>query len=220
MILAPRYRRTDSVAGVTTIDPDVVQWREGTGGDLLVLLHGLGSNELDLFGLVPHLPERFTIASLRAPLRYGPGFAWFEFGGAADPANSELIDDSGKAVLTWLDSLGQPYDNIHLLGFSQGGAVAVQLARLAPERFATIAHLASFVHPGPQPRDAELAALEPRIRVLSTIGDFDEVIGQARAGESALWLDEHFDVERHNYPRGHSIVQEELGDLIGFLERA
>lgn len=196
-----------------------MQWREGTGGDLLVLLHGLGSNELDLFGLVPHLPEKFTVASLRAPLRYGPGFAWFEFGGAADPDDSELIDASTKAVLAWLDDLEQDFDRVHLLGFSQGGAVAVQLARLAPERFATISHLASFVHPGAQSGDADLAAREPRMPVLSTLGDFDEVIGQARAALSASWLDEHFDVERHNYPRGHSIVQEELTDLVAFLER-
>lgn len=204
----------------TTIDPDVVQWRDGTGGDLLVLLHGLGSNELDLFGLVPHLPAKFTVASLRAPLRYGPGFAWFEFGGAAAPEDSELIDASAKAVLAWLDGLEQGFERVHLLGFSQGGAVAVQLARLAPARFATISHLASFVHPGSQPGDGELASLEPRLRVLSTLGDFDEVVGQARAARSASWLDEHFDVERHNYPRGHSIVQEELTDLVAFLERA
>lgn len=202
----------------TSIDPDVVQWREGTGGDLLILLHGLGSNELDLFGLVPHLPAGFTVASLRAPLRYGPGFAWFEFGGAADPEDSELVDASSKAVLAWLDGLEQDFDRVHLLGFSQGGAVAVQLARLAPERFATICHLASFVHSGPQLGDATLAAREPRMRVLSTLGDFDEVIGHARAGRSATWLDQHFDVERHSYPRGHSIVQEELTDLIAFLE--
>lgn len=203
-----------------TIDSDAVRWREGTGGDLLVLLHGLGSNELDLFGLVPHLPARFTAASLRAPLRYGPGFAWFEFGGAADPEDSETIDASTKAVLAWLDGLEQPFDKVHLLGFSQGGAVAIQLARIAPQRFATISHLASFVHPAPQPGDAELAASEPRIPVLSTLGDFDEVVGHARAAQSASWLDEHFDVERHNYPRGHSIVREELTDLIGFLERS
>lgn len=197
-----------------------MQWREGTGGDLLVLLHGLGSNELDLFGLSPHLPERFTVASLRAPLRYGPGFAWFEFGGAADPEDHELIDASAKAVLAWLDSLEQEHNRVHLLGFSQGGAVAVQLARLAPERFATICHLASFVHPRKLPGDEALAEREPRTRVLTTLGDFDEVIGHARAARSASWLDEHFDVERHNYPRGHSIVQEELTDLIAFLESA
>ena len=134
------------------IDADAVQWREGNGesgaGDeLLIVMHGLGSHEGDLFGLAPHLPERLTIASLRAPLPYGGGFPWFDFS-PVDSDDHEAIDASADAVLRWLDGLGRDVDRVHLLGFAQGGAVAVQLARLAPERFATVVHLASFVHAG------------------------------------------------------------------------
>ena len=46
---------------------------------LLILLHGIGADENDLFGLVPYLDKSFFIASVRAPytLPYG-GYAWFE----------------------------------------------------------------------------------------------------------------------------------------------
>src|SRR6266436_5075172 len=46
---------------------------------LLLLLHGVGSNEHDLFALAPFLDERFLIISVRAPNTQAPGsYAWFE----------------------------------------------------------------------------------------------------------------------------------------------
>ena len=46
---------------------------------LLLLLHGVGSNEHDLFELAPFLDKRFLIISVRAPNTLGAGsYAWFE----------------------------------------------------------------------------------------------------------------------------------------------
>jgi len=42
---------------------------------LLVLLHGKGANEEDLFGLARHADPRFMVASLRAPHEMAPGYA-------------------------------------------------------------------------------------------------------------------------------------------------
>ena len=64
---------------------------------LLVLMHGVGSNEADLFGLADFVPPAFHVLSLRAPYAMAPNmFAWFQFGvnpdgsrrfaAAADPA--------------------------------------------------------------------------------------------------------------------------------------
>lgn len=201
------------------IDADVVRWREGTGDELLVVMHGLGSHEGDLFGLAPHLPAELTVASLRAPIPYGGGFAWFEFS-PVDSDDHALIDEAAGAVLAWLDGLERTYARVHLLGFSQGGAMAVQLARLAPERFASVVHLASFVHAGELPGDAVLAAREPRIPLLTTIGDLDEVIHPDKVARSTPWLDAHFATERRTYHRAHAIVGEELADAVAFLQRA
>jgi phospholipase/carboxylesterase len=38
---------------------------------MLILLHGVRSNEQDLFALTPYLDERFIILSVRAPLTLG-----------------------------------------------------------------------------------------------------------------------------------------------------
>jgi phospholipase/carboxylesterase len=45
---------------------------------ILFLLHGVGSNERDLFGLAPYLDPRFLIVSVRARLTLGPdAFGWY-----------------------------------------------------------------------------------------------------------------------------------------------
>ena len=54
------------------LDPASVLWsaepEERAGRPALVLLHGYGADERDLFGLVPYLPAEFVIAAPRAPL--------------------------------------------------------------------------------------------------------------------------------------------------------
>ena len=65
----------------TPIDTAAVLW-SASGADqtdrpLLIIMHGYGSNEGDLFSLAPHLPREPVIAALRAPLPVGAGWAWF-----------------------------------------------------------------------------------------------------------------------------------------------
>ena len=46
---------------------------------LLILLHGYGSNEEDLFSFVPTLPKEWLIVSFRAPLNTPyEGFSWYD----------------------------------------------------------------------------------------------------------------------------------------------
>src|SRR3989344_2896768 len=63
---------------------------------LLVLMHGVGSNEQDLFSLAPQIPERFHVLSLRAPFRMGPGaHAWFDF--SIEPGSERTINEEQEA---------------------------------------------------------------------------------------------------------------------------
>ena len=63
---------------------------------LLVLMHGVGSNEHDLYGLAPQIPEAFHVLSLRAPFRMGPGaFAWFDF--SIEPNGERTINEAQEA---------------------------------------------------------------------------------------------------------------------------
>ena len=48
-----------------------------TNAPLLVMLHGYGSNEADLFSFASLIPSDYHVVSLQAPLSLGVGYAWF-----------------------------------------------------------------------------------------------------------------------------------------------
>lgn len=194
---------------------------------LLVMLHGYGSHELDLFGLADFLPKEYVVASVRGLLPAGGGYSWFplEF----DPATNSLkrdvndVNASTEVVLAWLDELDREVGGISsivLLGFSQGGAMSIQLLRHAPERFDAAVILASFAVPddsvGNVERDAALAAAN--VPVFWGRDPHDPVVGEELISFTRRWLPEHANLEARLYSNvGHGISMEEIDDVSAFL---
>jgi phospholipase/carboxylesterase len=202
-----------------TINSDSVLWsapeRERAGRPLLVLMHGYGSHEGDLFGLSPQLPLGPVVASVRAPTPEGGGFAWFPYGGQGDAgARMAAADAAAVAVLEWLDTL--EYTSVGLLGFSQGGAMALQLLRHAPERFGYAVNLSGFALTGELPGDEALLANRPP--VFWGRGTADTVIGDALITRTSEWLPSHSTLTERIYEDlAHSISQPELADVSAFI---
>jgi len=202
------------------IDSSAVLWsapeRERAGRPLLVLLHGYGSHEGDLFAMAPGLPLEPVIASLRAPIPESGGFSWFpiDLSGSGIQDVSK-VDDAANAVLDWLDS--QQFTSVSLLGFSQGAAMALQLLRLAPERFRSAVALSGFVASAEHPGDAALTSIRPP--VFWGRGTDDPVIPTAAIARTEVWLADHARAESHIYEGlAHSISTDELNDLVSFLQ--
>ncbi|GER17072.1 alpha/beta hydrolase [Variovorax boronicumulans] len=109
---------------------------------LLVLMHGVGSNEQDLFGLARMMPPQFHVLSLRAPYVLSPGsYAWFEFQVLAD--GGRRIDEEqeresrfliGEMVTSASQQLGIPPERVVVGGFSQGGIMSLSLLLTQPEK--------------------------------------------------------------------------------------
>ena len=202
-----------------TLPTDAIMWStpeaERAGRPLIVLLHGYGSHEGDLFALSPALPLGATIASLRAPIPTGPGFAWWEVADLGAP-DAEQVDAAASMVLDWLNTVEAT--SISLLGFSQGGAMALQLLRLAPERFVSAVNLAGFVVPGDHAGDAELARVRPP--VFWGRGTEDTVSPDAAIERTEAWLPEHAEADIRIYEGlGHAVSTPELSDLVAFLAK-
>lgn len=133
---------------------------------LLVLLHGVGSNEADVFGLAPAVPGRFHVVSLRAPNVMGPGaFGWFSF--VVRPDGLRTIDtvqeESSRLLLAQLipaiaEQLSVPASRVVVGGFSQGGIMSLSLLLTRPELMtaAMVMHgrLLAEVEPVMAPSDA------------------------------------------------------------------
>lgn len=204
---------------IEPIDTDAVLWSAGepdrTGRPLLLILHGFGSHEGDLFSLAPHLPLEPVIASLRAPLAAGPGWSWFPFSESSNPDPAPL-DAAVLGVLEWLDAMPEQPASVGLLGFSQGGAVALQLMRHAPDRFAFAVQLSGFIAPGSAEGDARLA--ERRPPVFWGRGTDDQMIPSSAVDRTQDWLPSHSTLTERIYEgMPHAVSQAELGDIVAFL---
>jgi phospholipase/carboxylesterase len=212
---------------MVSIDASAVRWSapeaEREGRPLVLLLHGLGSHEGDLIGLAPYLSPDFVYASLRAPLPYGGpnGWSWYPLSepGAPDYAG---VDEAAEGVLAYLDALGagsgsSTHPTVGLLGFSQGGSLSLQLLRKRPDFFDFAVVVAGFVAPGaPDGVDEAVAAARPR--VFYGHGDADPVIPVDAVERTSAWVAAHADATESVYPGlTHSISQEELDDVNGFL---
>ena len=214
------------------IDPDAILWSvpaaERAGRPLLVLLHGFGSHEQDLFGLTPYLPAHAVVASLRAPGRNRTGYEWFSHGvqlAAAGHKQTETVDRlretgvnrAAEAVRAWLDTVDGQFNGVGLAGFSQGAAIATQVLRQEPDRIDFVANLSGFVDPGEVDGDAVLAQRRPPM--FWSLGSADHVIAPYLVEHTRGWLPRHSSLTAPVYNgMGHSVRGDTLNDLRAFLE--
>jgi phospholipase/carboxylesterase len=147
----------------------------------LVLFHGRGADEYDLFPLLDQFdPERRLVgATPRAPLALPPGGAhWYVLGGIGTPEAATFTASYGAAS-EWLDRFvreqGLGFDRVVLGGFSQGGVMTYSLGLGAgrPRPSALIA-LSSFI---PTVDGFDLNLSPPLPPVAIGHGTLDNVIG-------------------------------------------
>jgi phospholipase/carboxylesterase len=107
---------------------------EGPPAGALVLLHGRGADENDLFPLLDLLdPERRLLgATARGPLSLPPGGAhWYVVRRVGYP-DPETFNSTFPVLAAWLDGLldehGIGHDQLVLGGFSQGTAMSYALS--------------------------------------------------------------------------------------------
>lgn len=146
----------------------------GEAAGALVLLHGRGADENDLFPLLDALdPERRLHGyTPRGPLSLPPGGAhWYVLGGLGTP-ELETFSASYDALAQLLDGL--PYERLVLGGFSQGCAMAYALALYQGRRRPDALLAMSGFVPSVEGYELDLEPPFPRIAIVH--GVFDQVI--------------------------------------------
>lgn len=183
---------------------------------LIVLLHGYGSHERDLPGLVSWLGVDYPWVSLRAPfeLQQG-GFAWFPITTPLRPS-AEDVRVATDAVWEWLDNRVDSDVPLIVIGFSQGGLMASQLLRTRPERLRHTVVLAGFATDIPQPADDELVTLRPGL--LWTRGAADAIISPDAIDRTRDVFNRLTSLDERTYPDlGHSVDERVLADVRNYL---
>ena len=192
---------------------------------LLLLLHGVGSNEHDLFGLAPHLDPRLAIVSARAPYTRAPGsYAWFDvqvLPGGGFRIQEEMWRHSLTLLVEYITTIAEEHGaeprRVYLGGFSQGAIMSLCVMLTRPELVAGVVAMSGRLLPEviPMARPASDLAGFP---VLVTHGTADQVIA-VRYGRE---IRDHLqglpvDLTYQEFPMGHEVSGESLGLVSGWL---
>ena len=175
-------------AGTAALD---ARWREPDGepAGALVLLHGRGADEHDLFPLLDLLdPERRLLGvTPGGPLRLPPGGRhWYALAGIPTP-DPTTFHDTAPRLASFLDALPVPAGRLVLGGFSQGAVMSFAMS-LGPDRPrpAALVALSGFLPRVPDyPLEPERLAGVP---VAIAHGSLDPVIPARFSAESAETL--------------------------------
>jgi phospholipase/carboxylesterase len=199
---------------------------EGAPEGALVLLHGRGADENDLFPLLDVLDpdRRLAAATARGPLSLPPGGAhWYvvERVGYPDPATFLPTFDLLSGWLDgWLAGHGVTPDRLVIGGFSQGTVMSYSLA-FGPgrPRPAGVVALSGFM-PTVEGFSLDLGAAEG-LPVAIGHGSHDPVISVdfARSARARL-VEAGADLTYQETPMGHQIDPRFLGSLPGWLGAA
>jgi phospholipase/carboxylesterase len=193
---------------------------------LLLLLHGIGSNEADLFSLAPYLDGRFLVASARAPVVLGYGaYGWFniEFTPAGIVADVAQARASLRQLAIFVDELIESYATdprrVYLLGFSQGAMMSLSLMLSHPSKVAGVVAMSGRL-PAESLADLRDANALAGLPVLVTHGTLDQVlpVENGRAVRDAL-SKLPVALTYREYPMAHEVSQESLRDVAAWLTR-
>lgn len=148
---------------------------------MLILLHGLGSNEHDLFAFVPHLDPEFLVLSVQAPVSYGfGGYAWFniDLTSGVPNANIQQVVQARRLITSFIDEAIEAYQpdtsRIMLAGFSQGAIIGYATAFAEPEKVSALVAMSGYILKDIAPQIFSPAL--KNLKIMATHGINDQVL--------------------------------------------
>lgn len=188
----------------------------------IMLLHGVGSNERDLFSLASQLPNDFYIISPRGPFTLGGGrYAWYhvDFSTGKPVYNIEQELSSRKAMARFIKQVKDKYhlDEVYVGGFSQGAIMSYSHGLLYPHEVKGIIALSGRLLEEIKPlvkKDDDLQ----KLRVFVAHGVQDNTLPIHYAREAKDYIESlGISVSYHEYTLGHQISSQVLQDLNDWL---
>lgn len=192
---------------------------------LLLLLHGVGSNEQDLMGMAPSLDGRFLLVSARAPITLERGaYAWFniQFLPTGIVIQPEEAEASRLLILKFVDEAVEAYgadpSRVYLMGFSQGCIMSLAASLTEPKKFAGVVGMSGRLMPEIEPKIAPAAELQG-LPMMIVHGISDQVLSIAYGREIRDRLQAlPVDLTYREYPMPHTVSAESLRDIAVWLK--
>ena len=200
----------------------------------VILMHGLGADANDFVPLVPELrladapAVRFVFPNAsEMAVTANNGYvmrAWYDI---AMNDIARLPDEEGiresqaevERLIARERDRGIESANIVLAGFSQGGAIALQVGLRHANRLGGIAPLSTYLTLE-ESLDAEASAANRATPIFMAHGIDDPIVPLSLAEASAAALKRRgYEIEWHTWPMPHAVCAEEIRALADFLAR-
>ncbi len=191
----------------------------------IIMLHGYGSNENDLFSFSPQLDEKYLIVSAKAPIPMQPyGNAWYAI--TYEPGNKKFTNDeqavaSRDTIAEFIDEVIENYhadpDNIILFGFSQGAILSYAVALSYPEKVSRVVAMSGYIHQPLLKENFEKGDFS-NLKVYSSHGYLDEVVPVEWDRKTKPFLENlAIKVKYSEFPVGHGVSPENFMEIKKWL---
>lgn len=193
---------------------------------LLIMCHGYGSDENDLFSFAQELPADLFIISVRAPYPMQPyGNAWYAINFDAQQNKWNDIEqavESRDKIASFIDEACTKYpvnkNNVTLLGFSQGTILSYAVALTYPEKVKNIIALSGYVSEdmlADNLKDKDYSHLD----FYCSHGSVDQVIPVDWARKATKFLDTlQIKNTYSEFPIGHGVSPQNFYELKNWLQ--
>ena len=198
----------------------------------IIWLHGLGADGHDFEPIIPQLrlPDTAAIRFIfphppSIPVTINDGMvmpAWYDI---VDMSMDQHIDqDQIMQAAEWIKELikqetdrGIESQRIIIAGFSQGGAVAYEVALTYPEPLAGLMALSTYLH-AHEHLSEEVSFASIDVPIFMAHGRADPMIPIARAVTSREAMAAlNYQIQWHEYAMGHQVCPEEIADIAAWL---
>ena len=193
---------------------------------LLLLLHGYGSNDSDLFSFASELPDEYFVISARAPydLQYG-SYAWYAINFDAD---QNKFSDHDQAILSrdlvvkFIEELKVKFpidsSNITLIGFSQGSILSYSIALSYPNIVQRVVALSGYLNLDINSNNYQNNDFS-KLKIFASHGTVDQVIPVEWARKSIPLIENlGIPIVYKEYPVGHGVAPQNFFDLKNWLQ--
>lgn len=192
---------------------------------LLIMLHGYGSDENDLFSFSTELPDELFIISVKAPYPMQPyGNAWYAINFDEEQGkwnDNEQAKQSRDLIAEFIDEANAAYpvnkNSVTLLGFSQGSILSYAVALTYPKKVNNIIALSGYVNKDILPENL-LAQDYSNLDFYCSHGSVDQVIPVDWARQTAPFLNS-LNIKNHyaEFPVGHGVAPQNFYEFKEWL---
>ena len=187
---------------------------------IIILLHGRGGNENSLFRYSPQLPKDAVIIAPRGPFELGNGaYAWYHVteGGEAPEPDAKEAEKSRMILSDFIDQVAKkfkiPASRVYVMGFSQGGAMALSVGLTHPEFVKGVVSMSGRVLDDVKKNLGNKEQLK-HTSIFMGHGSHDKLLPVKFARENHEFLKTNkILVAYHEYEIGHEIGPDEMKDV-------